>query len=127
MTFMSDSSSRIFVRILLDELGEAKGEFIRFLAPRTVEAILKKLPLEGRAAPLNGGSYFEVQLKMGPEKATKNVAAGTMAFWPFGSALCFFYENSKTYTPVNIIGKVFENLEVLRKAKMGTRVRVEKV
>ena len=120
-------SSRTFVKIFVNELGEAKGELIRFLAPRTVEAILRKLPVEGRAALLKGGFYFEVPLKMGLEKATKNVSAGTMAFWPLGSALCFFFENSRPYSSVNIVGRVTENVEVLGKAKIGTRIRVEKV
>lgn len=124
---MEDSSSRTLVKIFADGLGEAKGEFIRFLAPRTVEAILKKMPLEGRAALSKGGFYFEIPLKMGLEKAIKNVSAGTMAFWPLGSALCLFYENSQTHTSVNIVGKITENIEVLRKVKTGTRIRVEKV
>ena len=39
---MTESSvSRIPIKFIIEQLGEAEGELIRHLAPRTVEAITK--------------------------------------------------------------------------------------
>jgi hypothetical protein len=119
--------SRLKVRFILEDIGEAEGEFIRFLAPRTVDMIIRNLPVEGRAAIWLEEVYFEVPIKMGEEKAKSKVEKGTIAFWPLGSALCIFYGESQPYSPVNVVGKITENLELFRKVKSGTRIRVEKI
>ncbi|RLI26088.1 MAG: hypothetical protein DRO52_03060 [Candidatus Hecatellales archaeon] len=118
--------SRIPVRIRLEGLGETRGELIRFWAPRTVEAILQALPLEGKAAQWPGEIYFPIPVKMGLEKAKSRVEAGTIAYWPQGSALCLFYAEAKPYSPVNPVGRITGSLEPLAKAGLGTIVRVEK-
>ena len=123
---MEASSSRIPVKFFVQGLGEADGELVRFRAPRTVDALVRKMPLEGRAALLKGGFYFAVPLQMGLEKPVKTVSSGTIAFWPLGSALCLFYDDATTYSPVNVVGNASFN-EVYREVKMGTIVRVEKV
>jgi hypothetical protein len=120
------SSSHIPVKFFIQGLGEADGELIRFRAPRTVDALLRKMPLEGRAALLKGGFYFAVPLQMGLEKPVKTVSSGTIAFWPLGSALCLFYDDSTTYSPVNVVGNATFN-DVLRDVQMGTILRVEKM
>ena len=123
---MDASSSRIPVKFFVQGLGEADGELVRFRAPRTVDALVRKMPLEGRAALLKGGFYFAVPLQMGLEKPVKTVSSGTIAFWPLGSALCLFYDDAPTYSPVNVVGNASFN-EVYREVQMGTIIRVEKV
>jgi uncharacterized protein len=117
--------SRIKVRFLIEALGEAEGELIRFMAPRTVDTIVRKLPVEGRAALWKEEVYFEIPVKLGEEKAKPTVETGTLAFWPMGSALCIFYGKSQPYSPVSILGKITKNLEIFNKVKSGTRIRVE--
>ena len=39
--------SRVKIRFIIEGIGEAEGEFIRFLSPRSVDTIVRKLPLEG--------------------------------------------------------------------------------
>jgi len=119
--------SRLKVRFILEGIGEAEGELVRFLAPRTVDMIIRKLPVEGRAALLLEEVYFEIPVKMGEEKAKSNVEKGTIAFWPLGSALCIFYGESQPYSPVNVFGKITKNLELFRQVKSGTRILVELV
>ena len=119
--------SRIPIRIMIEGIGEAEGELIRHLAPRTVDAIANKLPLEGRAALWKEEVYFEIPIKMGEEKAKATVETGTIAYWPMGSALCIFYGSSQPYSPVNVIGKVTKNLEIFRQVKSGMKIRVETV
>ena len=120
-----DSISHIRVRFLIESLGEAEGELIRFLAPRTVDTIIRKLPVEGRAALWKEEVYFEIAVKMGEEKAKPTVETGTLAFWPMGSALCVFYGKSQPYSPVSILGKITKNLELFSQVKSGTRIRME--
>jgi hypothetical protein len=62
--------SRIPISIFLEGIGEARGEFIRFLAPRTIETLVHLLPLQGRVAIWKDQYYFGVPIKSGPEKAT---------------------------------------------------------
>jgi len=117
--------SRIRVKFLIESLGEAEGELVRFMAPRTVDTIVRKLPVEGRAAIWKEEIYFEIPIKMGEEKAKPTVETGAIAFWPMGSALCVFYGTSQPYSPVSILGKVTKNLDLFKQIKSGTRVRVE--
>lgn len=119
--------SRVRVRFVVEGLGEAEGELIRYLSPKTVDAIVRKLPLEGRAAIWKEEVYFEIPVRMGEEKAKSTVEKGTIAFWPMGSALCIFYGESQPYSPVNIIGKVTKNLELFNKVKSGSIIKVEKL
>jgi len=117
--------SRVKIKFMIESLGEAEGEFIRFMAPRTVDTIVRKLPVEGRAALWKEEVYFEIPVKMGEEKAKATVETGTIAFWPMGSALCVFYGQSQPYSPVSILGKVTKNLELFRQVKSGARIKVE--
>ena len=127
MILMSEESiTRVSIKFFIENVGEAEGELIRHLAPRTVDAITKTLPIEGRAALWKEEVYFEIQIKMGDEKAKAKVEKGTVAYWPIGNALCIFYGESQPYSPVNIVGKMTKNLEVFAETKSGTRIKVER-
>ena len=117
--------SRVKVRFLLEGLGGAEGELVRFLAPRTVDTIVRKLPVEGRAALWKEEVYFEIPVKIGEEKAKPTVETGAIAFWPMGSALCVFFGDSQPYSTVNILGKITKNLELFKQVKSGATIKVE--
>jgi hypothetical protein len=117
--------SRVKVKFVIEGLGTAEGELVRFLAPRTIDFIVRKLPMEGRAALWKEEVYFEIPVKMGEEKAKPTVEAGTIAFWPMGSALCVFYGKSQPYSPVNILGKITSNLELFKQVRSGATIKVE--
>jgi len=119
--------SRIPVRFLIQGVGEARGELVRHLSPRTVDRIVRSLPLEGLAATWMEEVYFEVDLKMGVENAKTRVETGAVAYWPMGSAICIFYGSSQPVGPVNIIGRVTEGLELFRRVKAGTVIRMERL
>ena len=118
--------SSIRVRFIIEGLGEAEGRLIRFLSPRTVDALVRNLPLEGRAALMKGGLYFPVPIKLGVEKAERIVEGGALAYWPMGGALCIFYEKAKPYSPVNHVGEIIKNLEIFRKVETGTKITMER-
>jgi hypothetical protein len=117
--------SRIKVKFIIEGLGEAEGEIVRFLAPRTIDTIIRKLPVEGRAALWKEEVYFEIPVKIGEEKAKTTVETGTIAFWPMGSALCVFYGQSQPYSSVNILGKITKNLDLFKQVRSGTTIKVE--
>ena len=117
--------SRVKVKFIIEGLGTAEGELVRFLAPRTIDYIVRKLPMEGRAALWKEEVYFEIPIKMGEEKAKPTVEAGTIAFWPMGSALCVFYGKSQPYSPVSILGKITSNLELFKQVRSGATIKVE--
>ena len=117
--------SHIKIKFLIEGVGEAEGELVRFLAPRTIDTIIRKLPVEGRAALYKEEVYFEIPIKMGEEKAKSTVESGTIAFWPMDSALCVFYGKSQPYSPVSILGKVTSNLELFKQVKSGSTIKVQ--
>jgi len=117
--------SRVKIKFIVEGLGEAEGEFVRFLAPRTVDTLIRKLPVEGRAALWKEEVYFEIPVKMGEEKAKPSVETGTIAFWPMGSALCVFYGQSQPYSPVNVLGKVTKDLDLFKQVKSGATIKVD--
>ena len=121
-----ESITSVLVKFFIENVGEAEGELIRHLAPRTVDAIIKTLPIEGRAALWKEEVYFEISIKMGDEKAKPKVEKATIAYWPMGNALCVFYGETQPYSPVNIVGEVTKNLEIFAEIKSGTRIKVEK-
>jgi hypothetical protein len=128
VTQMSQESiTKVPIKFTIENVGEAEGELIRHLAPRTVDAITKSLPIEGRAALWKEEVYFEIPVKAGDEKAKPTVEKGTIAYWPMGSALCIFFGESQPYSPVNIMGTITKNLEIVAETKSGTRIRVEKI
>jgi uncharacterized protein len=117
--------SRVKIKFILEGLGEAEGELARFKAPRTIDMILRKLPIVSRIALYKEEIYFEIPIKMGEEKAKSSVETGAIAFWPMGSALCVFYGKSQPYSPVSILGSITKNLELFKTAKSGTAIKIE--
>jgi uncharacterized protein len=117
--------SRIKIKFIIEGLGEAEGELARFLAPRTVDTIVRKLPLEGRAAVWKEEVYFEIPIKMGEEKGKSTVEEGTIAFWPMSGALCVFYGKSQPYSPVSVMGKITSGLELFKQVKSGITIKVQ--
>jgi len=122
-----ESITKVPIKFTIENVGEAEGELTRHLAPRTVDAITKSLPIEGRAALWKEEVYFEVPVKAGDEKAKPTVEKGTIAYWPMGSALCIFFGESQPYSPVNIMGTITRNLEIFAETKSGTRIKVDKI
>ncbi len=124
---MSGSPSKTIIRIRVAGLGDAEGELVRFYAPLTVEKLLSRLPLEGRVHPTRGGWAFMVGIKRGEEKSVREVEAGTIAYWPMGDAVCIFHSATSTISPVNRIGRVTENLELVRRITSGAKVNIERI
>ncbi|MFQ5920499.1 MAG: cyclophilin-like fold protein [Nitrososphaerales archaeon] len=91
-------------------------------APKTVQAILEKLPIEVEINRWGDELYTEpMPVKVREkENARSLVDLMDVAYWPEGDALCLFFgptpiskgKEIKPYSPVNVIGKILgkENL-----------------
>lgn len=120
------SVSRIPIKFVIEGIGTAEGELVRFRSPRTADAILKALPIEGMSALWNDEVYFDIPVKMGNEKSSPTVEKGDLAYWPMGAAFCIFWGETQPYSPVNIVGKITKNLELFEKVKRGIKIMIEK-
>jgi len=125
--FTTESVSRIPMIFKIEGLSEARGEFVRFLAPRTVDALVRKLPIEGRAALHQNEVFFEVPITMGEEKAKNTSDKGMLAYWPMGRALCIFLEKTQPYSVINPVGRIMENLPLFNQVKSGTKITIERI
>jgi hypothetical protein len=114
------------VRFVLEDGRQAEAELVRFYAPKTTDALLRRLPIEGRVARWKEEVYFEAGITLGPEKPKSKMETGTVAFWPMGSAICIFYGQTQPYSPVNMIGVVKSGLEIFKDVAAGAKIRLER-
>jgi len=119
--------SRPKVSFSIEGLGEAQGEFFRFAAPRTSDALLRNLPLNGRAVRYGEEIYFQVTVKAPAEKPRSNMEVGSLGYWPQGDAVCVFYGPVRPYSPVNLLGRITHGLELFKQVKEGTVITIRKV
>ena len=82
------------------------------------------LPFESTAQRWGDEVYFAAPVETGEENARADVPSGTVAYWPPGMALCLFFGQTP-YSPVNIVGQIEGDHEVLSKVADGEPVRVE--
>ncbi len=114
-------------QLILEIQGEAKisCDLKRHLSPRTVGTIMRSLPLEGHAHLLGQSiMYFETSIDSGIERARSEFKKGDVAFLPSSGSICFFINDvvsGKTMTP---IGKLGDNIDVLKDVKSGDVFRI---
>lgn len=104
-------------------------------SPKTVQAILEKLPVEINITKWGDELYTErTQISANEEDAKREVDYLDVAYWPEGNALCLFYgptpisKDGKilAYSPVNIVGRINprgnEKDDLLQEIKDNTKV-----
>ena len=100
----------------------------------TADAIFNILPIEGTINMWGNEIYFEIPIHVEEEAGAKEeVEVGDLAFWPIGSAFCIFFgktpvstnDKPRAYSPVNVFGKVDDNLDTLKEVKPGSRIRIK--
>ena len=87
------------------------------LAPKTIDSLLKCLPLEVGINSWGEELYTnEIPVVVDLENAKPLVDLMDVAYWPTGRAICLFFGSTpigkkgeiKPYSPVNVIGKIKE-------------------
>jgi hypothetical protein len=106
------------VTLEFSELGQKVPiELDDSYSPKTVRAIIDKMPIRTTINRWGDELYTdETPVKVGEENAKSAVSLMDVAYWPKGSALCFFYGptpiSSKKqgqilpYSPVNVVGRI---------------------
>jgi len=123
---LSDSLSKIPIKITLIDRGEATGYLNRLTAPLTVGEIMKTLPLNTRTSSAMGFVSIIVGIERGVEKPVDQVKAGTIGYWPRGDAITIYPKDARPYGPVNRIGVVEEGLELFNGLGSGSRIIIER-
>jgi hypothetical protein len=105
-----------------------EGVLRTVMAPRTISRILALLPIISRLHVWKEEAYFEIKAQIGPEKATKTVKAGDIAYWPQGDAVCLFFDTMLPISKVNPIGKIVHSNyeEMLSRVKSGMPVKFQR-
>lgn len=99
-------------------------------------AICQELPVETVYDEWGDEFYSEVPVKMPlDDTATINVKCGDIGYWPQGKALAIFFGPTPLSTgpdpvpagKINLVGRIIGDAAILRKAKGGDEMLVEKV
>ena len=104
-------------------------------SPKTVKAILDNLPIEVKINKWGDELYTErTSIVAEEENAQSIVNLLDVAYWPEGNALCLFYGPtpiSKSpneilpYSPVNIVGKIISEGDLLHQIKDSSRLVIK--
>ncbi|MBD3406399.1 MAG: hypothetical protein GF411_09835 [Candidatus Lokiarchaeota archaeon] len=127
VSIMSESDLKIVFEF---ENGlSLEGTLDRVLAPLIVEEIKVRLPLTGRGAVMRGELKITLGISKGNIKPVKEVKKGDIAYMPLGDSLCIYLKDMKTFSPVNILGRITSEeslLEEIKSIKRGSRITIKK-
>ena len=110
-----------------------EGEFIlrgvinRIHAPLIVEEIKFRLPLEGRTAVMRGEMKITLGISKGNSKPTNDVKKGDIAYQPLGDSLDIYLNDQRTFSQVNVIGRITSEdveLDALTQVRRGSLVTI---
>ena len=101
----------------------------------TVDALEEALPIESKVNRWGDEIYFYVDFDAPVEEdARSEMNVGEIAYWPNGPAIAIFFgptPASNGAEPVaasdcNVIGRIEASPDLLRMARNGTKIRIEK-
>jgi hypothetical protein len=102
----------------------------------TSKKIAEILPIEGKINTWGEEIYFEVPLYLELDDSAKEIVEkGDLGFWPSGNCFCIFFGKTPTSngdeirpaSAVNVFGKVYGNLEILRTVNDGEFITISKI
>lgn len=122
------SVSKVECKALIRGKGEIRFDVYKHLAPVTVSAILRELPINARVTIYPGAMICLLTgIKAGVEKQRFEFARGEVAFLPANGSLCFFMANAKSQSPLNPVGKVESDLAVLQGLAVGDSMEINQL
>jgi uncharacterized protein len=108
------SVSRVECKVTVRGKGEIVIELYKHLAPVTVYAIMRALPINSRVTIYPRAMVCVLtNLRTGVEKQRFEFSRGEIAFLAANGSICFFMANAKSQSPLNPIGKIQSNTELL--------------
>ena len=116
----AESVSKIDLILSLKEKALLNLELKRHLAPKTVGAIIRSLPVEGNAHMMGSSiAFVDTNLNAGGEKLRNQFKKGDVSFMASNGSICFFLEDVPAAKSMTLIGKVTTNLDALKEVKPG--------
>ena len=99
----------------------------------TADKIKKILPLSNSVNTWGDEIYFSIGVNDDENDSKEVVELGDLGYWPPGNAFCLFFgltpasEGDKIMpaSPVNVIGKILGDFEILKSIKSGEKVSVK--
>jgi hypothetical protein len=101
----------------------------------TAELIWDHLPINGSASTWGEEIYFPIPVKTGLNPGARDeMERGELGYWPTGEAFCIFFgrtpmsqgDECRAASPVNPVGKILGEIEILKSVKGGAKVRIER-
>ncbi len=122
--FAAGSVSKVECTASFGGKGEARILLFRHLAPLTVNAILRVLPVDSRVNVQPAMLCLFTALRVGVEKPRTSFVSGDVAFLTSGGLFCVFLKEARSDRPLNPLGKVEEGLALFEEARPGDTVRL---
>lgn len=99
---------------------------------RTAQKVNAALPIKGQGKTWGEEIYFASNVKAQPENPREILQVGEIAYWPPMQAICIFFgptpasrgNESRAAGPVNVIGMIKGNLDVLRNLKEPLNITI---
>ncbi|MBN1330597.1 MAG: hypothetical protein JXA54_14070 [Candidatus Heimdallarchaeota archaeon] len=111
----------------IDGVGNVEGELYRVKAPQSIENIWYALPISCRVRIQdNNQAHFLIDIQNKAEHPTFNVTPGDITYQPMSKTIIVFWEKTKPYAEVNVIGRITENIDLLKTMRNLSRVVIEK-
>ena len=113
------------------------GEMVvtaRLVEGKTAGLVWDALPLESTASTWGDEIYFRTPVSTGESPDSRAVQeVGAVAYWPSGQALCLFFgptpassgNEPRAISPVNPVGMIEGDPQVLRSIRQGAGILVE--
>lgn len=102
---------------------------------KTANNIIKILPISNTTNIWGDEIYFSIDVHDDEINAKEIVELGDVGFWPPGNAFCLFFgltplsqkDEIKPASPINVVGKLKGNVDILKSIKNGEKVNVSLV
>ena len=108
------SVSRVTCKVVVRAKGEMEVDLYKHLAPVTISAILRALPLNARVTIYPKAMVCILTgLRSGVEKPRYQFSKGEVAFLAANGSICFFTSAANSNSPLNPIGKISRNEALL--------------
>jgi hypothetical protein len=118
------SVSKVECTMSVSGKGTAKVSLFRHLAPLTLNAILRELPLTSRVSLQTAMVCLFTNLRVGVEKPRAQFTRGDVAFLPSGGLVCIFLSDARSDRPLNPLGKVGDGIQLFDSLRPGDVVRL---
>ncbi len=118
------SVSRIRCMASIRGKGSAEIVLYRHMAPLTVNALMRVIPIESRANVQEAMVCMFTDVRVGVEKSRTTFSRGEIAFLPLNALICVFVKDVESDRPLNPIGKVEGGMKLFDSVRLGDVIEI---